>query len=78
MGSPWPEFGMYLSTILANNFLHPKDPNFNYILMIFKHFWGVIKMHNPINREPYSSLKGVYEPSEALVYSRSIHKDDST
>ena len=25
-------------------------------------------MHNPINREPYSSFKGVYEPSEALVY----------
>ena len=25
-------------------------------------------MRNPIDRQPYSSLKGVYEPSEALVY----------
>ena len=24
-------------------------------------------MHKPIDREPYSSFKGVYEPSEALV-----------
>ena len=37
-------------------------------LSSFKHLLGVIKVHNPINREPYSSFKGVYEPSEALVY----------
>ena len=28
-GPPWPEFGMYLTTILSNIFLSPKDPNFN-------------------------------------------------
>ena len=27
-GPPWPEFGMYLSTILSDIFLHPKDPKY--------------------------------------------------
>ena len=47
------EFGMYLSTILAKAFLSPKASNF-IKLKVFEGFWGVIKMHNLVNRAPYS------------------------
>ena len=50
-GPPWPEFGMHLPTIPPKVFPCPKDPNLNQIKG-FKHFEGVIQMHNPINRDP--------------------------
>ena len=33
---------------------HPTDPKFS----SFKHFWGVLKVHNPVNRAPCKSLVG--------------------
>ena len=39
-GRTWPEFGMYLTTILANIFLHPKDLNFNQIKQFLRFLGG--------------------------------------
>ena len=49
-GPPWPEFGMYLSTISPKVFSYPKDPFFFIKSRVFEGFGGVIKMHNPNNR----------------------------
>ena len=39
-GPPWPEFGMYVTTILSNVFLNPKDPNLNQIKQFSMFFGG--------------------------------------
>ena len=39
-GPPWPEFGMYLSTILSNICLSPKVFVFNKIKLFLRFFGG--------------------------------------
>ena len=55
-GPPWPKFGMHLPTNPKKLF-YTQMISFLTKLKVVITFWGVIKVHNPINRAYYNSLK---------------------
>ena len=54
-GPPWPKFGMYLPTNPKKLF-YTQTTSILTKLKVVITFWGVIKVHNPINRAHYNSL----------------------
>ena len=53
-GTHGSEFGMYLTTILANIFVTPKGPQFKLNQTVFEVFGGSQSCQNIIYRAPYS------------------------